>query len=128
MLAALAVHYYRPDFTPGQAKSLIGDMVEDLAEFTVPEIEVAIRGWRKDASKRFFPRGAELAELIRADRKHRRTIGRTGVAVSEFGDSRPIMWWLQQRKFWKPHWREDEIPTDARGDSYRALKAQGKLR
>src|SRR3954466_2645273 len=31
LLSRLAVHFYRPDFTEGQARSMIGDMVGDLS-------------------------------------------------------------------------------------------------
>jgi len=56
LLAKLAVHYYRPDFTEGQAKSLISDMVHDLVEFDVPEVELAIREYQpQTASERYAP-------------------------------------------------------------------------
>jgi hypothetical protein len=85
------------------------DMVEDLSEFGPDEIENAIRDWRRDPQKRFFPRAAELAQIVRAERKHRRETGDGRPAVPEFGESRPLGWEYTPRKFWKPHWRVSDL-------------------
>lgn len=69
MLMQLSSHYYRPDFSPAQAKSLIGDMVEDLAEYTIQDVEQAIRAYRQDASKGYYPRAAHLRDLIATRRR-----------------------------------------------------------
>jgi hypothetical protein len=64
LLSRLAIHYYRPDFTEGQAKCLIQDMLEDLDTFSVREVELAIKTYRQNAENRFFPRGADLRKII----------------------------------------------------------------
>ena len=130
-LSRLAIHYYRPDFTESQAKSLVADMVEDLSEFRPDEIENAIRDWRRDPEKRFFPRAAELAQIVRAIRKQRRETGDGTRAVPEFGEARPFGWEYTPRQFWKPHWRVSDLdsardPTRrARYDGWIARKEAG---
>ena len=108
-LSRLAIHYYRPDFTEGQAKALMQDMVEDLSEFRPDQIENAIRDWRRDPEKRFFPRAAELAQIIRASCKRSSEIGDRARAVVEFGESRPIGWEYLRKQFWKPHWQVSDL-------------------
>lgn len=125
MLIQLSSHYYRPDFTKAQAKSLIDDMVQDLACFQMQEVEVAIRRYRQDAARKFFPRSADLRELVLADQRERRA-GASGKRVQpQFGESRPLMWWKQERRLWRPQWRENEIPAEWK-ENYFALKLKAK--
>lgn len=111
LLMKLSVHYYRPDFTEGQARSLIKDFLEDLAEFRVAEIENAILAYRRNAENQFFPKPAQLRELIYADRKEERE--RTRYA-GKAPLTRPLQWWLQPRALWRPDWRDSEIPKGER--------------
>jgi len=111
LLAKLAVHYYRPDFTEGQAKSLISDMVHDLVEFDVPEVELAIREYRQDAHNRFFPTSGALRAPILAGRKERAEAEKISRKPLP-NDTRPIMWWCLPEVLWKPHWHESDIPID----------------
>lgn len=118
-LSKLAVHYYRPDFTEGQAKVLITDMVNDLSDYRFDEIEIAARDYRKDAENKFFPRSGQLINLVTAERRERRLAreagrkrGPSGPDLRAYPDglSRPLMWWMKPRKLWKPSWREAEVP------------------
>lgn len=111
LLTRLAVSYYRPDFTEGQALILIQDMLEDLAEFKLPEIEVAIRKYRREAQNKFFPRGADLRAIIQADKLERfRPVGDAKpYRQPEFGEGRPAMWEYQPKRFWKAHWRVEDL-------------------
>lgn len=111
MLSKLAVHYYRPDFTEAQAKSLISDMVEDLSDFAVHEVESAIRAYRRDANNKFFPTSGALREPILDERKEQRHLERIGKRPLPT-DPRPIMWWMLPEQLWKPHWRETDIPIE----------------
>lgn len=122
MLLRLAISYYRPNFTEGQAKLLVKDMVNDLDRYHVSEIEVAIQKYRRDAANKYFPRSGQLIELIEADRKDRRAAvrethkrdcipaGPDGIAYPD-GKYRPLMWWHLSKQLWKPHWREAEVPV-----------------
>lgn len=118
LLAKLAVHYYRPNFTENQAKSLIGDLVEDICEFSVAQIEVAIRQYRQAASSKYFPTSGQLREILFANKKHAdematKWVGSEGKPlVPQFGESRPHFWWMKPRQLWQVHWREDEIPEE----------------
>lgn len=111
LLSKLAVHYYRPDFTEGQAKSLISDMVEDLAEFAVHEVDVAIKAYRRDAKNRFFPTSGALRGIILEARKDRHESEKVSAKPLP-KDCRPIMWWALPPYLWKAHWRETDIPID----------------
>lgn len=108
-LTALASHYYRPDFSPAQAQQLIADMVEDLEEFTIAEIEVAVRNYRRNPENRFFPRAADLRGLVLGDRKERRISASKPGIVPEFGDHRPLAWETLPRRYWQPHWKADDL-------------------
>lgn len=67
LLAKLAVHYYRPDFTEAAAQSLIGDMVEDLHKFPIVDTEQAIKQYRRDPKNRFFPNSGQLIAILRPE-------------------------------------------------------------
>ncbi len=108
-LTALSSHYWRPDFSPAQAGMLIADYCADLSACRVDEIEVACREYRLNPKNQFFPKSAQLREIIFANRKHREELDKLGAPVKV--DSRPIRWWSQSRKFWQPHWREADVPA-----------------
>lgn len=65
-LGKLSLHYWRPDFTPEQAKAMYGDFVHDLAAVTAPELIGACQEWRIDPLNRFFPTPGQLLELVRS--------------------------------------------------------------
>lgn len=126
MLSKLAVHYYRPDFTEGQARSLISDMVVDLAEFTVGEVEAAILAYRQQAPSpgkaKYFPDSGALRQLASAERKHRREV--QAAPVRALFPGRPLMWWMRSKNLWHPSWIENDVPEgelvrDERGSPLR---------
>lgn len=122
MLTALASVYWRPDFGPSQAAVLMADFVQDLEEFPVPEIEVAIQTYRRDPKSKFFPTPGVLRGIILEGRKERAELDNLGPAIRNF-DSRPIMWWMQPRNLWRDHWLEDDIPAEHR-EGYNRRAAQ----
>jgi hypothetical protein len=63
LLGKLALHYWRPDFTPSQAKQLYSDYVQDLASYPLKDIDSAIREYRQ-GKHRFFPQVGQLISLI----------------------------------------------------------------
>jgi hypothetical protein len=128
MLMRLASHYYRPDFTPAQAAARMDDMVRDLEEFYSCDVDAAITNYRRDAKSKGFPTSGVLRQLARDARFMREQPERAASSGNqrvkfEFGDSRPQMWWTQNRILWKPHWREDEIPAEWR-ENYFTIKAK----
>jgi hypothetical protein len=44
---------------------MVLDFLEDLAPFTIAEIEVAIRNYRRDPKNKFFPTPAQLLAILR---------------------------------------------------------------
>lgn len=103
ILYRLGCHYWRQDFNQTQAKNLLLDYVEDLADFTWAEVETACREWRRDQTKTKFPRSAELAHICRCRRTE---------SAAPAGDqramlpSRPTLWWLLPKDLRKPDWKE----------------------
>lgn len=125
LLTKLAVHYYRPDFTEGQAKSLIRDMVEDLSMFTLGEIDGSIKAYRRDGNNRFFPTSGQLRAPILEARKERAQDAR--ISNKDIPtDRRPLMWWAQAPTLWLPHWQASEVPKDHQPAFYRRLAANRK--
>lgn len=125
MLARLATHYHRPDFGPAQVKLMILDFIEDLSDYTVAEIEIAVRDYRRNPENKFFPKTADLRETCTANRKERASaVGGGGPKlVPQFGESRPMRWWDKPKQLWRSHWREEEIP-EAEQATYYARKAK----
>lgn len=109
MLMALASHYWRPDFSPSQAAQLVADFVEDLIEFPLAEIEIAILEYRRGAENEFFPKPGKLRKIIIGNRSHRAQLERLGDGAGK-RDTRPCRWWGINRRLWKPHWRESDVP------------------
>jgi len=108
----LAVHYYRPDFTEGQAKSLIRDMVEDLSMFTLGEIDASIKAYRRDGANRFFPTSGQLrTPILQASAERAKDSRISDKALPS--ETRPIMWWMLPRKCWNADWREQDAPDGA---------------
>jgi hypothetical protein len=65
-LGALSLHFWRPDFTPEQAKLIFGDFSRDLAGVTSDELTDACAEWRKNPKNRFFPTPGQLLELVQS--------------------------------------------------------------
>jgi hypothetical protein len=59
----LQAHYWRPDFSPAQAKELYADYIEDLADLPPDILDAAIGQYRRDPERKFFPRTGELLGL-----------------------------------------------------------------
>ena len=107
-------------------KSIIADMLDDLAEFAFVDIEHAVKAHRQNPKARFFPTPGELRLLAQQSAADRTTASKHRQSFKpEYGECRPIMWWTFPSRFWKPHWRESEIPADYR-DTHDKLKAMGK--
>lgn len=64
LLAKLALHYWRPDFTPGQARQVYADYVYDLGPFALSDIASAINKYRQTGANRFFPTSGALIDII----------------------------------------------------------------
>ena len=64
LLAKLSLHYWRPDFTPTQAKQLYADYLEDLRPFALSDIANAIAEYRQIGANRFYPSTGQLIDLI----------------------------------------------------------------
>jgi hypothetical protein len=65
LLGRLALHYYRPDFAPSQAKLVIEDMIEDLLEYDPQEIAAACSAWRRKPEAAYFPKSGQLIGCIK---------------------------------------------------------------
>jgi hypothetical protein len=123
LLTKLAVHYYRPDFTEGQAKSLIRDMVEDLSAFALGEIDASIKAYRRGAENRFFPTSGQLrAPILEARREQ--ALSSKIICQEIPTDRRPCMWWTQAPILWRPHWQTSDIPEDHRVAFHARLRAK----
>jgi hypothetical protein len=64
VLGKLSLHYWRPEFTPEQAKLLYGDFVRLLDGVTALELRIAADEWLMDPLNRFYPTPGQLAELL----------------------------------------------------------------
>ena len=115
MLAKLAQHYYRPDFTEGQARQLIRDYLSDLEEFDLRDVEAGITAYRRDPKAKFFPTVGQLRERVLEAQKDRlvaASYGNAAKATPQFGESRPTRWWQIPKTLWREGWRESEVPWD----------------
>ena len=130
MLASLASFYWRPDFGPAQSAAMTANFVEDLIEFPVAEIEVAIAGYRRDGKNKFFPTPGALREIILEARKDRAQDAKVSAKPMP-AEVRPVMWWTKPPYLWALNWRESEIPIEhvamfqRRLDAKRAAAAEG---
>ena len=106
-LMQLGSHFWTPDFTPSQAQHLLADYLDDLSGASVMDVETACRDWRRDPKNTKFPRAANLTEIITKNIADRRENNRPKAKFQ----SRPIGWWGQPRKLWKPEWKESEVPN-----------------
>lgn len=63
-LAKLALMYWRPDFTPGQAKQLYEMYLDDLRVYSFYDICKACEKFRQNADNKFFPTSGQIRGLI----------------------------------------------------------------
>jgi hypothetical protein len=54
-LGRLSLQFWRPDFSPDQAKVLYGDFMRLLAGVTERELSAAVDDWMMDPANKFFP-------------------------------------------------------------------------
>jgi len=66
MLSKMALLYWRPDFSPGQARQFYDQYVEDLREYSLADIDIAVKKYRRGAGNKFFPMPCDLRALIEA--------------------------------------------------------------
>lgn len=85
------------------------DYCQDLAVCRLDEIEVAIREYRLNSKNQFFPKSAQIREIVFANQKHRAELARIGPRVHVTG--RPMLWWMKPKQHWNPDWRECEVPA-----------------
>jgi len=64
ILSRLALHYWRPDFSPEQARMLMADYLDDLVEVSPNQLERACMEFRKKPESTFFPKIGELLAII----------------------------------------------------------------
>lgn len=64
-LARLALHYWRPDFTPAQAKLLLADFLHDLQGYPPKDVEYACAAYRQNPENRFYPTPGQLLEILK---------------------------------------------------------------
>jgi hypothetical protein len=102
-------------------------MVDDLQEYRIPDIEIAIRDYRQlvtpPGKVKYFPDSGQLRGIIIANLKHRAEVERIGKPVT-IRKSRPLMWWHKPLDHWNADWREHEVPA---GELVRD-RVTGKLR
>jgi hypothetical protein len=60
----MALHYWRPDYSPDQAKILMEDYIHDLEAYTPVEIERACMEYRRTPGNEFFPKVCQLLEIL----------------------------------------------------------------
>jgi len=89
-LLRLQAHYWRPEFTPAQARELYADFMDDLGHIPPDILDEACAAYRRDPEARFFPRPGQLlaiAEPLLAER--RRAASRIEKAMNEKPDRGP---------------------------------------
>lgn len=64
LLARLSFHYWRPDYSPEQARMVMEDYLDDLAGYTPTQVEWACIQYRKSSDSKFFPHSGELLGLM----------------------------------------------------------------
>lgn len=70
-LGKLALHFWRPDRSQSQWKTLLKDYLEDLSEFPLDHIQEVCKEWRR--TKKWWPKVSEFRERLvekRASRKY----------------------------------------------------------
>lgn len=90
-LGKLALHFWRPDFTPEQAKQMYGDFVADLAGITAEELAEACRAWRLNPANSFFPTPGKLRELLKDNIAERSLMAAGGEVLLQALNRPPTM-------------------------------------
>lgn len=108
LLRRLAAAYYNPNFTQEQAAIVIADYILDLAEFSIRDVEDAVRAYRLDAKSEFFPKPGALYKLASLARRERQAKENHRPVKAEF--NRPHLWWALPKVLWQSGWRENEVP------------------
>ncbi len=65
MMAKNSLMFWRPDFSPNQAKSICGMYFEDLQQFAAAVVDEAFKRHRRDPESRFFPTSGQLLAICR---------------------------------------------------------------
>lgn len=68
ILAKLSLHYWRPDFSPEQARLVMEDYLNDLAEFEPVQVERACMEYRRRPGSEFFPKICQILEILKPPR------------------------------------------------------------
>lgn len=64
LLAKLALVYWRPDFTPQQAKQLYSQYLDDLRPFAFKDVAWAVEKYRQDPESKFYPTPGQLRGVL----------------------------------------------------------------
>lgn len=89
-LMKLQVLYWRPDFSPAEAKAFYAIHIEDLSDVPPDILDDAIREYRTDPDSRFFPHPGAIRGRARPKLAERRcAIDRLKYALEE---APPIKW------------------------------------
>lgn len=64
VLARLSLHYWRPDYSPEQARLLMEDYLSDLSGYSPAQVERACAEYRQNPANKFFPHSGELLGLM----------------------------------------------------------------
>jgi hypothetical protein len=64
ILAKLSLHYWRPDFSPEQARLIMGDYLDDLRGYSPEQVCRACSEYRKLPDAKFFPTSGALLALL----------------------------------------------------------------
>lgn len=108
----------------GDQQMALMEYVNILQQFYAVDLKEAWRSVLETYTPQVWPAPAVFASAARKARAERPRPQATPrpLAPSHQPVSRPIMWWCQNRKVWRPEWREDDIPEGWR-ESYFKRKA-----
>lgn len=65
ILAKLALHYWRPNYSPEQARMVMEDYLNHLRGITPAQVQQACDDYIRKPTSKFFPQIGELLELVR---------------------------------------------------------------
>jgi hypothetical protein len=68
IIARLSLHYWRPDFSPEQARLIMEDYLDDLEKYSPADVDYACRQYRKGPNSEFFPKIGRLLEILNPPR------------------------------------------------------------
>jgi hypothetical protein len=64
LFGQLALVYWRPDFTPAQAKQLYAQYLDDVRDYSFSDIRQAVEKYRRSPENKFFPTPGQIRGLI----------------------------------------------------------------